>query len=243
MLRQCGVQDTLQPFRALTGKESAQLERVCAMLNKPEVGVLSRALRSVLTAEEYERYCNELSAPTSLLDAIRLDGKPDVIVQYAAMIVAADRFNSRADAARRSSTRYNKASKLRHQAAHQYERACEYMDEQLGVVDAHTENLIRAWLDRDFDTSPTGNISIDCVGVARVVGSRNKYCLAAAGSNKQDKLQRKLSCQQQALTVAACALLYEPELESETVPAYHTQTTDRGDKLRALLALPDDDLY
>lgn len=237
------MQDTLQPFRALTGKEYAQLERVCAMLNKPQVAVLSRALRSVLTADEYERYCNEVSAPTSFLEVISHDGKPDVIVHYAAMIVAADRFNSRADAASRRSNSYNKASKLRQQAEHQYERACEYMDEQLGIADAHTENSIRAWLDRDFDTSPTGNISIDCVGVARVVGSRSKYCLAAAGSNKQDKLQRKLSCQQQALTVAACALLYEPALESEILAANHTQTTDRGDKLRDLLALPDDDLY
>ncbi|MDO9279591.1 MAG: hypothetical protein Q7U05_13630 [Polaromonas sp.] len=213
------------------------------MLNNPDVGVLSRALRSVLTADEYERYCSEVSAPTSLLEVISLDGKPDVIVHYAELIVAADRFNSRADAASRSSTRYNKAVKLRQQAEHQYERACEYLDEQLGAVDAQTENAIRAWLDRDFNTSPTGNISIDCVGVARVVGSRNKYCLAAAGSNKQDKLQRKLSCQQQALTVAACALLYEPALESEILAANHTQATDRSEKLRAMLALPDDDLY
>lgn len=250
VLRQCGVRDTLQPFKAITDAELARLKRVCTQLNKAQAGAVStQAMRSVLTAAEYSSYTNDLSAPTSYLDAIRLDGKPDVIVHYAGMLKTADFTNARAEAASRRfrTKRYGTNgeslhSYLRHQAEHQYESACEYLDEQLSAVDAQSQNEIRAWLDRDFDMSSAGNIALDCMGVARAVDSGSKYCVSV-NSRKQDKQNQQLSCQQQALTTAACALLYEPALESEIFAANHTQATDRSEKLRAMLALPDDDLY
>lgn len=247
VLRQCGVRDTLQPFKAITDAELARLKRVCTQLNKAQAGAVStQAMRSVLTAAEYSSYTNDLSAPTSLLDAIRLDGKPDEIVRYSAMLKKADWTNARAEAASRrfSTKRYginneSQASYLYHQAEHQYERACEYLDEQLTTLDAGTEQAIRAWLDRDFDMSTEGRIAPDCMGVARAVDSSSKYCVSV-NSHKQDKLGRKQSCQQHALTAATCALLYEAELEP--VAANGVKLLDVSLKLQALMALPDDDI-
>lgn len=248
VLRECAVPDILQPFRVTTDAELARLECVCNQLIKSQAAAVStQGMRSVLTVAEYSSYTNDLSTPTSYLDAIRLDGKPDEIVHYADMLRKADWTNSRAEAASRRFTtkRYgtngiSQAAYLRNQAEAQYERACEYMDEQLSIASAQTENAIRAWLDRDFDISTEGNISIDCVGVARAVDSSSKYCLTT-NTRKQDKLNWQLSCQQQALAQAVCTLLYEPEPEPEPLAANLTQTTSMSDKLRALMALPGDE--
>ena len=249
VLRDCGTRECVLPFTVITDAQATRLERVCGQLVKSQAAAVStQSLRSVLTAAEFSSYSSELSAPTSLLDVIRADGKPSEIVRYSAMLRKADWTNTRAEAASRrfSTKRYglrgiSQAVHLRNQAEHQYERACEYLDEHLGVADGQTENTIRAWLDRDFDISTEGSISIDCVGVARVVDSASRHCLAA-DSRKQHKLARKQSCQQQALTTAARALLYEHELETEPVAANGVNVPVVSLKLRALLALPGDDL-
>ena len=249
VLRDCGARETLLPFTVITDTQAARLERVCTQLRKSQVAAVStQGMRSVLTADEYSSYANNLSAPTSYLDAIRLDGKPDVIVHYADMLKTADFTNARAEAASRrfSTKRYginneSQASYLRHQAEAQYARACEYLDEQLTTLDAGTEQEIRAWLDRDFDMSTEGRIAPDCMGVARSVDSSSKYCVSV-NSHKQDKLERKQSCQQHALTAATCALLYEAELEPEPIAVNGVKVLDVSDKLRALMALPGDDI-
>jgi len=250
VLRDCSARETLLPFTVITDTQAARLERVCTQLIKSQAAAVStQAMRSVLTASEFSSYTHNLSAPTSLLDVIRADGKPSEIVRYAAMLKRADWTNARAESAsRRSSTRrygmrgISQAAHLRNQSEHQYELATEYLSEHLGVADAQTENAIRAWLDRDFDWSTEGSISIDCVGVARVVDSASKHCLAA-DARRQNKLQHKLSSQKQALAAATSALLYASEPKPELLATNHTQATSRSEKLRALLALPDDDLY
>ena len=247
VLRDCGTRECVLPFTVITHTQATRLERVCGQLVKSQAAAVStQALRSVLTAAEFSSYSSELSAPTSVLDAIRADGKPSEIVRYSAMLKKADWTNARAEAASRrfSTRRYginneSQASYLRHQAEHQYERACEYLDEQLTTLDAGTEQAIRAWLDRDFDMSTEGRIAPDCMGVARAVDSSSKYCVSV-NSHKQDKLERKQSCQQHALTAATCALLYEAELEP--VAANGVKLLDVSLKLQALMALPDDDI-
>lgn len=248
VLRDCGTRETLLPFTVITDTQATRLERVCTQLRKSQVAAVStQGMRSVLTADEYSSYANNLSAPTSLLDAIRVDGKPDEIVRYSAMLKKADWTNARAEAASRrfSTRRYgtngeSQASYLYHQAEHQYERACEYLDEHLEVADGQTENIIRAWLDRDFDWSTAGSISIDCVGVARAIDSSSKHC-QTTNTRKQHKLAHKLSCQQLALTQAACVLLYQAEPEPEPVAANGINVPVVSLKLRALMALPGDE--
>ena len=248
VLRDCSTRECALPFTVITHTQATRLERVCGQLVKSQTAAVStHTMRSVLTAAEFSSYTDNLSAPTSLLDAIRADGKPSEIVRYADMLKKADWTNARAEAASRrfSTRRYgingeSQASYLRHQAEAQYARACEYLDEQLTVASAQTENTIRAWLDRDFDISTEGRIAPDCMGVARSVDSSSKHCLTT-NTRKQDKLNWQLSCQQHALTAAVCTLLYEPELEPEPVAANLTQTTSMSDKLRALMALPGDE--
>jgi hypothetical protein len=246
VLRDCGTRECVLPFTVITHTQAARLERVCGQLVKSQTAAVStQSLRSVLTAAEFSSYTDNLSAPTSLLDAIRADGKPDEIVRYSAMLKKADWTNARAEAASRrfSTKRYginneSQASYLYHQAEHQYERACEYLDEQLTTLDAGTEQAIRAWLDRDFDMSTEGRIAPDCMGIARAVDSSSKHC-QTTNTRAQDKLNWQLSCQQHALTQAVCTLLYEPE--PEPVEANLTQTTSMSDKLRALITLPGDE--
>ena len=241
VLRQCGVQDTLQPFRALTGKQAAQLLQVCKRLKQSQTSAVSpQVMRSVLTAAEYSSYTISLLTPTSLLDVLRVDGKPDVIVHYASMIDSADIVNSRADDANKNPNNDDKSSKLRLYAEVQYESACEYLAEQLIFANTQTDKAIRAWLDRDFDMSTAGKITKDCVGVARVVDSGSKYCLPVAESRQPNKQQHKLLCQQQALTGAACSLLYEPEL----VAANLSESTDITNKQSlSHMESDDEDLY
>lgn len=250
VLRDCGAGETLLPFTVINHTQAARLQRVCGQLTKSQTAAVStHTMRSVLTATEYSSYSSELSAPTSHWDRLRADGKPSEIVRYCDMLRKADWTNARADAASRRFTtrRYgtngiSQAAHLRNQAEAQYARACEYLGEQLTVVSAQTENTIRAWLDRDFDISAAGRIASDCMGVARAVDSASRHCLAA-DSRKQHRLAHKLSCQQLALTQAACELLYQAEPEPEPVAANGVKVPVVSLKLRALLALPSDDLY
>ena len=97
------------------------------------------------------------------------------------------------------------------------------------MCSAAEQALIQAWLDRPFEYGTHGTISIDCVGVARVIGSNSKYCL-----HKNERAQQQqswlLECHKQALTSTAMELLYLPEPEC----AVGTGVVSK--KLQALLA-------
>lgn len=241
VLRDCGAGETLLPFKVTTDSELARLQRVCTQLVKSQSAAVStQALRGVLTAAEFSSYSSNLSAPTSLLDAIRADGKPSEIVRYADMLRKADWTNTRAEAASRRFTtrRYgtsgiSQAAHLHRQAQAQYERACEYLDEQLTVASAHTANAIRAWLDRDFDISTAGSIAPDCMGVARAVDSHSKHCQSQRSNWKMVQQQHRCSCQHAALVDAVQALLYQ--LHSQ-----HSAEPQVSPRLARLLTLQDD---
>jgi hypothetical protein len=94
------------------------------------------------------------------------------------------------------------------------------------MLTPHRANTVLAWLDRPFNYTAGGNIAIDCVGVARVVGSKSVYCRVSAATLKQEKQQHRNVCAKIALNHAARALIYEPEQADEA----QTQ------KLKALMA-------
>jgi len=241
VLRQCGL-DELSPLvralrvqqvvptqvlRTLSHSEAARVQRVCdALLRVQAAPVHTDTMRRCLTAEEYSSYHSMTQAHVSQVHA---DHKPTEIEKYAALLKIADWTNTRATAAskRASTQRYgmqalSRSGHLRNQAAAQYERACEYLSEQLSTVPADQQQHILAWLDREFDYTAHGNITIDCVGVARVVGSHSRYCLNRSDRSQQSSDHRH-SCQQNALHWAVRALLYEPEVTTPTVASSKLQ--------------------
>ena len=183
----------------------------------------------MLTPDEYATYRSQLTAPQSHFDMVRAQGRPDVLDDYIARLKTADFTNARATAAGNRVNNYPAAVKLRNQSEHEYENACEYLQEQLDMCSAAEQALIQAWLDRPFEYGTHGTISVDCVGVARVIGSNSKYCLHK-NERAQQQLSWQLECQQHALTDAAHELLYLPEPQ----PVVGTGVVSK--KLQSLLA-------
>lgn len=191
--------------------------------------ITAGTMRSALMADEYATYINQLNAPQSYLDVLREQGRPDALNKYVALLKTADFTNARADAAAKRTNGYQQARKLRNQSDAQYELACEYLQEQLSVSDAGEQAVIEAWLDRPFNYGANGTISIDCVGVARVVGSTSKHCLQRYVRTSEQHAWRS-ERQIDALALAASELLYEPEAVNST------NNSKTSNKLRDLLA-------
>jgi hypothetical protein len=188
-------------------------------------------MRAALTAQEYSNYVVQANAPTSEIDFLKVDGRPDELTEYIARLKLADFTNARAERASLSKTKrkingMSAARYLSHKSDDAYEHACDYLDEQLSMLTPHRANIVLAWLDRPFDYTAGGKISIDCVGVARVLGSKSVYCRVSAATLKQDRQQHRNACAKITLIHAARALIYEPEQADEA----QTQ------KLKALMA-------
>lgn len=199
---------------------------MCTQLLRAEhAPVTAASMRAVLTADEYANYTSQLTAPQTHYDVLRQQGRPDALTGYIERLKRADFTNARANAAANRANNYRNALKLREQSDHEYELACEYMEEQFSMCDPGERAQLEAWLDRPFDYGIGGLISIDCVGVARVIGSTSKYC-----RHKQERAQQRLSwrrqCQLDALGSAAYDMLYEPEVAANSV---------MSSKLRALI--------
>lgn len=206
------------------------MERLCVLLQRVNRMVITAGtMRSALMADEYATYINQLNAPQSYLDVLREQGRPDALNKYVALLKTADFTNARADAAAKRTNGYQQARKLRNQSDAQYELACEYLQEQLSVSDAGEQAVIEAWLDRPFNYGANGTISIDCVGVARVVGSTSKHCLQRYVRTSEQHAWRS-ERQIDALALAASELLYEPEAVNST------NNSKTSNKLRDLLA-------
>lgn len=217
-------------FKTLTTQQAQRLERLCVLLQRiKRTASTAGTMRSVLTADEYSTYINQLNAPQSYLDVLREQGRPDALNHYVALLKTADFTNARADAASKRANGYQQARKLRNLSDKQYELACEYLQEQLSVCDAGEQAVIEAWLDRPFDYGINGTVSIDCVGVARVVGSTSKHCLQRHVRTSEQQAWRH-ERQIDALASAGYELLYEPEVVASNV------NSNVSNKLRDLLA-------
>ena len=176
-------------------------------------------LQRQMTAGQYADYLEQLKQPRYIADILLQDGLPDVLVHYQTLINAADKLNALAEGAatRKRRSRSGKSSYAhRNKAQSIYEQACIYLDEQLVVVDPMTEQQIRAWLDRDFDFSTDGEIAIDCMGVARVRGSRSKYSQSNTVNTSAERKNTTHQCQITAVTAALQQQIYEPEPFVET---------------------------
>jgi len=241
LLDQLGAAQKQQQFlRRIDAAAAQTIKRITALLNQVRTQpVAKQKLQRLLTAEQWMDYLSTLKQPASVEDVLLKDPVPTELLRYQDTINTADKLNGLAEAAlvrSRRSGNTNAARKHRQRAEKLYEQACEYLNEQLETADKGTELRIRAWLDRDFDYSTAGNIAIDCVGVARIRGSRSDHCLV---KSKYDRAQRRTvqhECQIDALVAALQGLIYVHDATDDPTPP------ESSNKLQKLLALPTDDL-
>lgn len=193
-------------------------------------------MRSALTAEQYNDFLQQRQAPTGAHDVYDKANRPGELTDYLKRLKEADLLNARASRAGKS--RHPKrignlsaAEHWRYKSQHHYELACERLEEILDCSDNQRESEIRAWLDRDFDMSTNGTISIDCDGVARVIGSRSPYCRITAATANGDKKKHWTQCAQDALEHAAHELLYAPV---EVTPAQTQQLQSMLSQLKTV---------
>jgi hypothetical protein len=92
-------------------------------------------------------------------------------------------------------------------------------------------------MDREIDLDEGANtkLSIDCVGIPRVRGSKSKNALDSGLPKLSKRLKRK-ECQLQALRSAACAIAFEAEVVEEVT----ISSSVLKNKLQDLLKLCDD---
>jgi hypothetical protein len=140
--------------------------------------VARRDLKNALTVDEWARY----EQSDSFIRSGHLGARPSVLDTYIEMLRKADFYHSRAE-----STLVTDRSRLDHHsrpgrhrlhtdAETAYEKAVEYLAEQLNV-NTHNRALIEMWLDRPVDMTPGYEPSLDPISMPRVRGSRSVHCL------------------------------------------------------------------
>lgn len=244
LLDQLGAAQQQQQLRQkLASNELQQVQRLTKLLQQLRTApVVNQRISRTLTQTQWQQYCAAVNQPSSSAELLRGDHMPSELLTYQSMIQQADKLNALAEAAykrRQRSGNVKSHTKLRTQAEKIYEDACGWMEGELLKADTMTEMHMRAWLDREFDYSPNGKITIDCVGVARIHGSSSQYCLT-------DRRDRKSQCrlhqhrEQTAAVISALQqLLYEPQQE---IPQEHSSSGSVS-KLQQLLRNSSDEEF
>lgn len=172
-------------------KRLARLELLRARMSVGK-DIARRDLKNALTTQEWEAYENENEYYKNLNHFER----PHALNKYIRLLRIADFYNSRADSTRitsRSVRDYQNRPgcyRLRNTAQTYYEKALEYLVEQLDSS-RNDYGMILMWLDRPVDMTHGNEPSLDPVSMPRVRGSRSKYCLSDDKPNIF--MQRRLS--------------------------------------------------
>jgi hypothetical protein len=245
LLDQLGAAQQKQQLRQkLTSNELQQVERLTKLLQQLRTApVVNQRISRTLTQTQWQQYCAAVNQPISSDELLRGDHMPSELLTYQSMIQQADKLNALAEAAykrRQRSGNVKSHNKLRTQAEKIYEDACGWMEGELLKADTMTEMHMRAWLDREFDYSPNGKITIDCVGVARIHGSASQYCLTDRRDQKSQRRSHQHREQTAAVISALQQLLYEPQQET---PQEHSSSNGNVSKLRQLLRNSSDDEF
>jgi len=220
LLDQLGLAQHQQQIRQLmTADELQQVQRLTKLLNQLRTAsVVNQRISRVLTQQQYQQYQAAVDQPYSSAQLLRGEHMPSQLVTYKNMIQQADKLNALAEAAykrRLRSGNVKSSQKLGTQAEKLYEDACCWLDGVLAQADSLTEMSMRAWLDREFDYSPDGKISIDCVGVARIYDSASHYCLTDPRDQKDQRKNHQHREQTEAVISALQQLLYESVQENK----------------------------
>lgn len=164
---------------------------------------------------------------------------PSELKHYADLLRKADKLDSLANAQRKrnsiktDSNGKTAVQRLRSKAEVCYEAANEYLfsllvppPERAMGFDAELASSVRRWLDRDVDTRIGFEPSTDCVGVARIKGSKSVHCLTIKEPLTSKKYGRYWR-QRTALVESAASLIFLKEVHSDAVPTKKNSKLDR----------------
>jgi hypothetical protein len=202
-------------------KETAARLKELVKAAKADKFIANKTLKRWLTKEQFnsiaERWENEKQQREQWAE------KPDEIKEYEERLRVALLTYNRADAYSRQ-RKHKTASKLMGEADRLFERLLERLQEI-----THADPSLAAWLDRDLDFGPKGNLGPSPDQIPRVRTSRSLINQSAGFTGaEQTKADVKLAVLEQALD----ELLYEQETSNQSVVS---------SKLRDILNRSDDD--
>jgi hypothetical protein len=225
--------------------ELNKLSKLNDMLEKMlhNKNVSNKQMQSTLTDEEYANYIASLDLVSHSAEIMYGDGMPSELSDYNLYVKRADFQNNKFEKMHGEKIfrkkNYSSASitAASNKAESLYESALERLGEIWGVA-SHAERFeLQNWMDReiDFDEGVKSKLSIDCVGIPRVRGSKSKNALDSGLPKLSKRLKRK-ECQLQALRSAACTIAFEAEVVKEVT----VSSSAIKNKLQNLLKLRDD---
>jgi hypothetical protein len=225
--------------------ELTKLSKLNDMLEKMlrNKNVSNKQMQSNLTAEEYANYITSLDLVSHSAENMYGDGMPSELRDYNTYVRRADFQNNKFEKMHGEKTyrkkNYSSASitAASNKAESLYENALERLGEIWGVASSAERFELQNWMDREIDLDGGANtkLSIDCVGIPRVRGSKSKNALDSGLPKLSKRLKRK-ECQLQALRSAACAIAFEAEVVEEVT----ISSSVLKNKLQDLLKLCDD---
>ena len=210
-------------FRAIT--DVTELNRL-TMLNvymeslASNKNVSDRRLQSALTAEQYAEYFESLTTEAHPAEIMYGNGMPSELRDYNAKLHAADfqnnKFEKMSSLKSTGRKKYSAQSvtAVSNKAESLYEDALERLGEIWSSATPAELYELQNWMDReiDFDNGFGMSMSIDCIGMPRVRGSRSSHAMDS-GLPKLSKRIKRRECQLIAIRAAACAIAFEPEAE------------------------------
>lgn len=227
-------------FRAIT--DVTELNRL-HMLNAQMKSIVSnknvsdKRLQSALTAQQYAEYVESLTNQVHPSEIKYGDGMPSELRDYNAKLHAADFQNNKFEkmSALKSTGRKKYSAQSVTAASNKAESLYEDALERLGEIwsSASPAELyeLQNWMDReiDFDKGFGMTMSIDCIGIPRVRGSKSAHAMDS-GLPKLSKRIKRRECQLIAIRAAACAIAFEPEADDNG-----EMSAEDADKLRERL--------
>ncbi len=184
--------------------------------------VSDRHLQSALTVQQYSEYIESLTTEAHPAEIMYGNGMPTELRDYNAKLHAADFQNNKFEkmsalkqvgrkkySAQSITAASNKAESL-------YEDALERLGEIWSSATPAELYELQTWMDRDIDIDRgfESTISIDCIGMPRVRGSRSSHAMDS-GLPKLSKRIKRRECQLIAIRAAACAIAFEPDVEED----------------------------
>jgi len=208
--------------RAHTGKtRAARIRELAARLEKGE-DVQARDLKIVLTAEQYEEYQRRWQEQLDHRNA----KKPTDVSQYESLLQEAllsyakfDRYSGKGSS--RSNLIVNRSQRtqnLKNTADRLFEEALEF----LNVATLRDPN-IEGWFDRRLDFRPDSDLSVDPVGMPRVITSRSADNLSSRKASFGLKSKRELKLE-----------ILREALEPLASKAMDGEVKEKGERLRAM---------
>ena len=219
------------------------LERIEQQKSVPKV-----LLKQALNQKQFSDYIESYDFQITHAEDELTEGMPDELIYFARLVKEGDKYNALAD---RFSNSKNKkrdnlgqttSERLRNKAEGRYEQASLHLNDLLEPIpgllfDPTRAHKVLMWLDRDVGTEYENRSGADCVGTARIRGSKSKYAQkrnVPIWGVRVGKYWR----QREAVVKATLLLLYGEEVEVET-----EKTEVMSDKLREILKKMRDEEY